>query len=121
LKDRSEVISSAGRSRRWQKIISDRDPDSYFYIEVLDCGAREQVGLFDGIDFEQINDLLGDIANRFGSTLRRAGPSKATIELGVQFGYENGKLIALIGGASIKATLKIGIEWEPLGPHTPSD
>jgi hypothetical protein len=112
LQDRSGGNSSIGRSHRWQKIISNRDPESYFYIEVLDRGAREEVGLFDAVGFQQINDLLGDLAYHFGSTLKKARPSKATIELGVQFGYENGKLVALIGGASVKATLKIAMEWE---------
>jgi hypothetical protein len=92
------------------------DSTSHLYLEVLDRGGRENVGLLDGIPFQQITDLLGEIALHLGDTLRRAKPSKATIEMGLEFGLENGQLVALIARGSGKANLKIAMEWEKPGP-----
>ena len=85
-------------------------------MEVIDRGGRENVGLLDSIPFQQITDLLGDVADHLGSTLRRTRPSKASIELGVEFGLENGQLVALIARGSGKANLKIAMEWEQSAP-----
>ena len=76
---------------------------------MLDRGGREEVGLLDGIPFQQITDLLGEIADQLGATLRRARPSKALIELGVEFGVEYGQLVALIArGSVVLALILIG-------------
>jgi hypothetical protein len=53
-------------------------------MEVLERGGREQVGLLDAIPFQQITDLLGEVALHLGNTLRQARPSKASIELGLE-------------------------------------
>jgi hypothetical protein len=52
------------------------------------------------------------IPRGIGETLERAKPKKATVELGVEFGIEEGKLVALIARGSGKANLKITLEWE---------
>ena len=93
------------------------DSGAHVYLEVLDRGGREDVGLLDGIPFQQVTDLLGEIADHLGTTLRRARPSKASIELGVEFGIENGQLVALIARGSGKANLKIAMEWQQPGPQ----
>ena len=93
------------------------DSGAHVYLEVLDRGGREDVGLLDGIPFQQVTDLLGEIADHLGNTLRRARPSKASIELGVEFGIENGQLVALIARGSGKANLKIAMEWQQPGPQ----
>ena len=87
---------------------------------MLDRGGREEVGLLDGIPFQQITDLLGEIADQLGATLRRARPSKALIELGVEFGVEYGQLVALIARGSGKANLKIAMEWQQPDPQSSS-
>jgi hypothetical protein len=116
MQDRSQVDVTSEAASRWQKIKTTGDSASHLYLEVLDLGGREEVGLLDGIPFEQITDLLGEVALHLGNTLRRARPSKASIELGLQFGMENGQLVALFARATGKANLKIAMEWEQAAP-----
>lgn len=105
---------------RWQKIKVADDSAAHLYLEVLDRGGREEVGLLDGIPLQQITAMLGELADHLGSTLRRARPTKASIELGVEFGLENGQLVALIARGSGKANLKITMEWQQSGPQASS-
>ena len=112
LQDRSRGLDPSTPASRWQKIETTDHGGAQLYLEVLDRGGREEVGLLEGIPFQRITDLLGEIADHLGSSLRRARPSKASIELGVEFGLENGQLVALIARGSGKANLKIALEWE---------
>jgi hypothetical protein len=114
--DRSQGDDPTAPAIRWQKIQTTGDSAAHLYLEVLDRGGREEVGLFDGIPFEQITDLLGEVALHLGNTLRRARPSKASIELGLEYGLKNGQLVALIARGSGKANLKIAMEWEQTAP-----
>lgn len=116
MQDRSQGHDPTAPVSRWQKIETTGASASHLYLEVLDRGGREEVGLLDGIPFRQITDMLGEIAVHLGDTLQRARPSKATIELGLEFGLENGQLVALIARGSGKANLKIAMEWEKPDP-----
>jgi len=118
LEDRSQGLGAIDSASRWQKINTADDTGAHLFLEVLDRGGREEVGLLDGIPFQQITDLLGGIADNFGTTLRIAHPSKASIELGLEFGIENGQLVALIARGSGKANLKIAMEWEQGGSQS---
>jgi hypothetical protein len=82
------------------------------YFEVLMCGGREEVGLLDSIPIDRVVTLLHHIAGFMGSALEKANPSKASAELGVEFGLEEGKLVALIARGTAKANLKIKLEWD---------
>ena len=116
MQDRFQGGDPTAPASRWQKIETTGDSASNLYLEVLDRGGREEVGLFDGIPFEQITDLLGEVALHLGNTLRQARPSKASIELGLEFGLENGQLVALIARGTGKANLKIAMVWEQSAP-----
>jgi Trypsin-co-occurring domain 1 len=89
---------------QWQKIKLAEDDSRQIYLEVLDRGGRQEVGILDSIP--------GKIAQSIGDSLERSKPSKATVELGVEFGLENGQFVALIARGSGKANLKISLEWE---------
>jgi hypothetical protein len=116
MQDRSQGDDPTALTSRWQKIETVGDSAARLYLEVLNRGGREEVGLLDGIPFEQITVLLGEVALHLGKTLRRGRPSKASIELGLEFGLENGQLVALIARGSSKANLKIVMEWEQISP-----
>ena len=102
----------------WQKIELPTQENTKVCLEVLHHGGREEVGLLDSIPFDQVTEVLGEIAQGIGKTIEKAKPSKATVELGIEFGLENGKLVALIARGTGKANLKIGLEWKR---STPSD
>jgi hypothetical protein len=48
-------------------------------------------------------DVLGAI--------RRAGPSKATVELGFGLAVESGQVVALFGKGKGEASIKVTLEW----------
>lgn len=95
----------------WQRVLLPGDKQSDLYIEVAVRGGRETVGLLDFIPIDHVCALLADVANAVGNALAKASPSKATVELGVEFGMQEGKLVALIARGGGKANLKIGLEW----------
>ena len=110
-----EVLQGIGmveESSQWQKIKLDGEGDRQIYLEVLDRGGRQEVGVLDSIPFEQVTEILGQIAQRIGDSLERTRPNKACVELGVEFGLEHGQLVALIARGSGKANLKISLEWD---------
>lgn len=96
----------------WQKVELPGEGNAKVYIEVVHGGGREEVGLLDSIPFEQVTEVLGSIVQGIGSTLEKTKPSKASVELGVEFGLKDGQLVALIARGSGKANLKIALEWE---------
>jgi hypothetical protein len=95
----------------WQLVSLPGKEDDVF-IEVILRGGREEVGLAEAIPFERINSLLAQIAESMGAALEKAKPTKAVAELGIEFGLEAGKLVALIARGSTKANLKISLEWK---------
>ena len=98
---------------QWQKIQLEQEGERQIYLEVLDRGGDEnEVGVLDSIPFEQVTEILGQIAQRIGDSLERTRPNKACVELGVEFGLEHGQLVALIARGSGKANLKISLEWD---------
>lgn len=102
---------------KWQKIELEREGERQIYLEVLDQGGRQEVGVLDSIPFDQVTEILSKIAERIGDSLGQARPSKACVELGVEFGLENGQLVALIARGSGKANLKISLEWHHSEPR----
>jgi len=64
------------------------------------------------IGIEEVTDILAGIARSIGDTLEKAKPKKVTVEVGVEFGLEVGKLVALIARGTGKVNLKISLEWE---------
>lgn len=105
---------------QWQQIKLEGEVDQQIYLEVLDQGGTEEVGVLDSIPFEQVSNLLGEIARRIGNSLEKTRPTKACVELGVEFGLKNGQLVALIARGSGKANLKVSLEWNRAEPKAAS-
>ncbi len=101
----------------WQKIKLKGEGERQIYLEVLDRGGPKEVGIMDSIPFEQITEMLAEIAQKIGDSLARTRPNKACVELGVEFGLENGQLVALIARGSGKANLKVSLEWDRSEPQ----
>ncbi|MCM1984454.1 CU044_2847 family protein [Lyngbya confervoides] len=101
-----------GDRTQWQEIDLPGNETAKVYLEVLNRGGRQEAGLLESIPFEQVTEILGDIAQGLGRTLERVKPKKASVELGIEFGLENGQFVALIARGTGKANLKIALEWE---------
>ena len=106
---------SDNRTTVWQPLSTDGGEN--VFIEVALEEGREKVGLFEAIPIEQITTLVGDIAQSIGKGIERAAPTKASIELGVEFGLQEGRLVGLIARGSGKANLKITFEWDRAAKH----
>jgi len=97
----------------WQRVaLSDTDGSSDLLIEVVVAGGRETVGLADRIPFDQVTSVIGEVARSVGKSLESCAPTKAVVELGMEFGLQEGKLVGLIARGSAKANLKITLEWD---------
>jgi hypothetical protein len=81
------------------------------YLEVTPRG-RQEVGALDMIPFDQVVQTLTRIAQGLGTAVEAVRPSKASIEIGVEFGLEAGQVVALIARGTGKANLKITLEWD---------
>jgi hypothetical protein len=80
-------------------------------IEATDLGGPKKTGVLDKVDFDGISEAIGDIARALGDTLAAVKPQKASIEFGVEIGWEAGKLVALLCQGSGKANIKVAVEW----------
>lgn len=96
----------------WQPVMLPGDEGRRIYFQVVPLGGREEVGLLDSIPFAYVTEILTSIASAIGDTLEKAKPKKAVVEIGVEFGLEEGKLVALIARGTGKANLKLSLEWE---------
>jgi hypothetical protein len=54
---------------------------------------------------------LTDFVEQFSGRLQRTDASRVTLEFGCEFAVESGSFIAVIGKASARSTLKVGLEW----------
>jgi hypothetical protein len=81
------------------------------YVEVVPRG-RQEVGVLDSIPFDQVVSTLTLIAKGLEAAIDTVKPSKAAIEIGIEFGLEAGQLVALIARGTGKANLKVTLEWD---------
>ena len=95
---------------QWQPIQLDDGVKAY--LEAIPRGGREEVGILEAIPFDRVVDTIGQIANGIGRAIEQTKPSKAAVEIGIEFGLEAGKLVTLIARGTGKANLKVTLEWE---------
>lgn len=77
---------------------------------------RDVAGVRPSLDdvVEAIREFGGKLAGAFDDT----GAARATVEFGCEFGLETGRLVAILGKASAKSSLKVTLEWNK-GDSTP--
>ncbi len=79
--------------------------------------AAEQVGSALVADtgivakLSNITSSIERVSHDVLDAVRRAGPSKATVELGFGLAIEAGQLVALFGKGKGEATIKVTLEW----------
>jgi Trypsin-co-occurring domain 1 len=62
----------------------------------------------------RLENVLGGVTNfakEVVSTLQETGASKVSVEFGCEFALESGAFVAVIGKASSRSTLTVGLEW----------
>lgn len=99
------------RDTQTENIPLELENGTQIFIEATVLGGEEDVS-FDFLPFEQVTQTIEAIANSMSQTIEKVKPSKATIELGLEVGLNEGKLVSLIVQNSAKANFKITLEWE---------
>ena len=61
---------------------------------------------------KQATDAIEGIADTLKQSLEKIQPTKATVEFGLEFGYESGQITAMIVKGGGKANLKVTLEWQ---------
>ena len=84
-------------------------------VEIAQPGAGDEdemasVGLRD-FELDKALDSLGEIGSLVVEKLKAAKPTKATVQLGLAFSVEAGKLTALWVGGQGNGSLNVTMEW----------
>ncbi|SRR5260221_11618044 len=87
------------------------DDGTTFYIQAKTLGGESNVGI-KAASFEKVTRAIEGVARRLNDIWKKVEPSKASVELGVEFAWESGDLIALFVDSSTTASMKITIEWD---------
>jgi Trypsin-co-occurring domain 1 len=80
-------------------------------VEATVIGGPQKVGILESQPFQDLLGAVEDLGITFSESLRKAKPTKGSIEFGVEVGLEAGKLVALLCQGTGKANLKITLEW----------
>lgn len=72
------------------------------------------VGLRD-FELDKALDVIGEIGSAVVEKLKKARPSKATVELRLGFSVESGKLTALWVGGHAESSMTVTLEWSSAG------
>ncbi|MFG1747583.1 MULTISPECIES: CU044_2847 family protein [Micromonospora] len=59
---------------------------------------------------------LSAFATKVGESLRDADVTRLTVEFSCEFAVESGKFVAILGKASAKSGVKVGLEWDRSKP-----
>jgi hypothetical protein len=100
------------------------DENTIIYIEAVAKESdvvSEQYIDFEIPSFQDVTDAIKSFAKSIAGIWHEIRPSKATVEFGVEIGFEPGKLTAFFVKGSGKGNLKITLEWakEPEMLQTP--
>lgn len=81
-------------------------------VEVQPVGNQEaDVGINDVLSFKGVVDTIEALTESLMGALRKAKPDRASLEFGVDIGFESGALTALVVKGTGTATVKITLEW----------
>ena len=82
-------------------------------IDADDTGdGASKVSFKDALDFAELAETIGGMADSLAAVFERSLPTKATVSFGVEVSGKAGKLLALLVDAEGKGTLNITLEWE---------
>jgi hypothetical protein len=85
-----------------------------FYVKVQPVPGESRVSLH-ADNFEHVITAVEGIGKRLSKVWETLKPGKASVELGIDFTCEQGKLLALLVDGSAQASMKITLEWS--GEH----
>lgn len=81
-----------------------------FYVNVLAPSGESEVGL-GKTSFEEAMKAIEGIGKRLHQVWETIQPGKASVELGINFTWQAGTVLAVLVDSSATASLKITLEW----------
>jgi len=86
--------------------------ENTIYIELKKSENVEEDIASKIFSFDAIKETLSDLSENLILALKKANPHKISVELGVEFSLESGKLITILAKGNLNSTFKITLEWE---------
>jgi len=86
------------------------DDGTAFYIQAKILGNEANVAL-GAASFEKVTRAIEGVARKLNDIWKKVEPSKASVELAVEFAWESGDLLAVFVDSSATAGMKITLEW----------
>jgi hypothetical protein len=77
-----------------------------------ETGGMGSVGLGEKLHLEDALAQIGEVAALVRQKLDPARPTKTTVEFGVSFSVQSGKLTSLVFESRGDASLTVALEWE---------
>lgn len=104
--------SESARRKRVERVTA---RDTQFFVEVVDTGGAQPVGIEDTLSFEGVRDTVEAISQELADVWRKVKPTEATVEFGLSVTAKSGKLAGLLVDADGAATFKITLRWASSG------
>jgi hypothetical protein len=82
----------------------------YLSVPVTRLGDEEDI-VARAPDLDSMLGGIAAFAAELTTRLRTTDVSKISVEFGCEFGVESGGFVAVIGKASAKSAVKVGLEW----------
>ena len=73
-------------------------------------GATKATAL-DKLDFGDVGETLGGLAEGIKAALKKVAPDAVTVELAIELAVKNGKLTGLVVEGEGKGSLKVTLGW----------
>lgn len=80
------------------------------YVKVLASSGESEVSLH-STSFEEAMKAIEGIGKRLNQVWETIRPGRASVELGIDFTWQAGKVLAVIVDGSTTASMKITLEW----------
>src|SRR3989442_3570029 len=87
------------------------DDGTIFYVQVKTLGGESPIGI-KAASFEKVAQAIEGVARKLSDIWKKVEPSKASVELGVEFAWESGDLLAVFVDSSTTASMKITLDWD---------
>lgn len=86
------------------------DDGTIFQVQAKPLHGESNVGI-KAASFEKVTQAIEAVAQRLSDIWKKVEPSKASVELGVEFAWESSDIVAIFVDRSATASMKITLEW----------
>jgi len=102
--------SSNPRTRGEQLVEVHLEDGTTFYVHVLASSGESEVSVRSA-SFEEAMKAIEGIGKRLNQVWGTIRPGKASVELGIDFTWQAGNIMAVVVDGSATASMKIVLEW----------